>query len=53
MQDKDVSQVTQLLNRYLKRFVVAPEFSEEEVGHWLLPRKNVMFSYVVEVSLII
>jgi len=48
MLDKDVSQVAQLLNRYLKRFVVAPEFSEEEVRHWLLPRENVMFSYVVE-----
>jgi glycylpeptide N-tetradecanoyltransferase len=53
MNDKDVRRVTQLLNQYLKSFVVAPEFSEEEVRHWFLPRENVMYSYVVEVSLII
>ena len=51
MQEKDVKQVTKLLNSYLKTFSVAAEFSEEEVQHWFLPREKVMFSFVVEVCL--
>ena len=50
MQDRDVMQVTNLLNSFLKNFMVAPEFSKEEVRHWFLPREKVMYSYVVEVS---
>jgi glycylpeptide N-tetradecanoyltransferase len=35
--------------QYLKSFQLAPIFSElEEFKHWLLPRENVVDSYVVE-----
>jgi glycylpeptide N-tetradecanoyltransferase len=54
MQEKDVSDVQKLLERYLKRYEVAPAFDEEETRHWLLhdPKKweeQVVWSYVVEV----
>ena len=32
----------------MKQFVVYPEFTEEEARHFLLPRKGVVGSYVVE-----
>lgn len=47
---EDVPQVTKLLSSYLGQFTVAPHFSEDEVRHWLLPRPNVMSSFVVAVS---
>lgn len=53
MEAKDVLQVTDLLDRFLKRFDVAPIYSKEEVKHWLLhdPEKcpeRVIWTYVVE-----
>lgn len=54
MQRKDVEGVHSLLNRYLKRFDMAPEFSPTELEHWLLQdegaAEQVMWSYVVENS---
>jgi glycylpeptide N-tetradecanoyltransferase len=37
-----------LMNKYLRKFSVAPEFSEEEVKHHLSQRDGVVYSYVVE-----
>lgn len=48
MECHDVPVVTRLLRSYLGQFVVAPEFSEDDVEHWLLPKENVVDSYVVE-----
>ncbi|MCJ1386767.1 glycylpeptide N-tetradecanoyltransferase [Xylographa soralifera] len=53
MQKKDVGQVKQLLERYLKRFAMAPEYSEDEVEHWLVHDETttadqVIWTYVVE-----
>ncbi|KZF26226.1 Glycylpeptide N-tetradecanoyltransferase [Xylona heveae TC161] len=53
MQEKDVDAVCDLLNRYLKRFEFAPNFTKEEVYHWLLHKEGttpeqVVWSYVVE-----
>ncbi|KAI9106219.1 acyl-CoA N-acyltransferase, partial [Phlyctochytrium arcticum] len=44
----DVPSVTKLLNSYLKRFPMAPHFSEDEVRHWMLPIAKVVYSYVAE-----
>ena len=53
MQKKDVGQVKRLLERYLKRFAMAPEYSEDEVEHWLVHDETttagqVIWTYVVE-----
>ena len=55
MELKDVDTVLDLLRRYLARFDMAPEFTKEEVIHWLLHKKDeyeeqVIWSYVVEVG---
>jgi glycylpeptide N-tetradecanoyltransferase len=47
MIEADVPMVHKLLTSYLKKFKVAPMFTEDEIRHWLLPRKDVIYSYVV------
>uniref|UniRef100_A0A1D1Z667 Glycylpeptide N-tetradecanoyltransferase n=1 Tax=Anthurium amnicola TaxID=1678845 RepID=A0A1D1Z667_9ARAE len=48
MELRDVPAVTRLLRSYLAQFAVAPDFDEKDVEHWLLPRENVVDSYLVE-----
>ena len=48
MEPRDVPRVAALLNAYLGRFHLVPHLSEEEVRHWLLPRDDVVYAYVVE-----
>ncbi|PHU15025.1 Glycylpeptide N-tetradecanoyltransferase 2 [Capsicum chinense] len=48
MEPHDVPAVTRLLRNYLKQFVVAPDFDENDVEHWLLPKEDVVDSYLVE-----
>ncbi|KAH8682747.1 acyl-CoA N-acyltransferase [Xylariales sp. PMI_506] len=55
MQEKDLDAVHSLLTRYLTRFDIAPEFTKEDIRHWLLHKKakdqleeQVIWSYVVE-----
>eukprot|EP00240_Pyramimonas_obovata_P001354 CAMPEP_0118933616 /NCGR_PEP_ID=MMETSP1169-20130426/12087_1 /TAXON_ID=36882 /ORGANISM="Pyramimonas obovata, Strain CCMP722" /LENGTH=429 /DNA_ID=CAMNT_0006876399 /DNA_START=60 /DNA_END=1349 /DNA_ORIENTATION=- len=48
MTDADVPQVTALLQAKLKAHRLAPVLDEAEVKHWLVPRKNVIDSFVVE-----
>lgn len=53
MQKKDIGAVQALLDRYLKRFDLAPEMSLEEVEHWLFhdesaTSEQVIWTYVVE-----
>ena len=48
MTKNDVPKVTALLSKYLSKFTVAPILSEAEVEHLLLPREDVVYSYVVE-----
>lgn len=45
---RDIEGVFKLLNNYLAKFKVRPFYSVDEVAHWFTPRKNVIFSYVVE-----
>lgn len=45
----DISSVRTLLNRSMKELAFAPEYvSDEECGHWCLPRDNVVCSFVLE-----
>lgn len=48
MASKDVPQVTKMLNTYLQKCPLHPILFEHDVAHWLLPRENVVYSYVVE-----
>lgn len=48
MESHDVPAVTRLLRNYLKQFAVAPDFDENDVEHWLLPKENVVDSFLVE-----
>mmetsp|Transcript_87588 Transcript_87588/g.252916 ORF Transcript_87588/g.252916 Transcript_87588/m.252916 type:complete len:421 (-) Transcript_87588:28-1290(-) len=49
MADSHVDGVLALLKGYLeKRFALHVNFTREEVAHWLLPRKGVINTYVVE-----
>lgn len=53
MQRKDIDAVQNLLERYLKRFDMAPEYDREEIEHWLLHDEKasveqVVWTYVVE-----
>ncbi|TVY37773.1 Glycylpeptide N-tetradecanoyltransferase [Lachnellula occidentalis] len=52
MEMKDIDAVLDLLKRYLATFDMAPQFTREEVEHWLLPdpayEQQVIWSYVVE-----
>lgn len=48
MEDRHVPQVTKILENYLLKYRLAPQLSEDEVRHWLVMRKDVVYSYVVE-----
>lgn len=48
MEFRDVPAVTRLVRGYLSQFVVAPDFDDNDVEHWLLPKENVVDGYVVE-----
>lgn len=48
MELHDVPAVTRLLKTYLSQFAVAPDFDENDVEHWLLPKEDVVDSYLVE-----
>lgn len=50
MERRDIRQVTELLQKYLRYFQLAPSMGEEEVAHWFLPQDNIIDTYVVEVS---
>lgn len=47
MVPEDVEQVSVLLEKKLNQFKLAPQLSADEVAHWLLPQKNVIYTYVV------
>ncbi|KAK6470336.1 glycylpeptide N-tetradecanoyltransferase 1-like [Huso huso] len=48
MQRKDVPAVHRLLQGSLQQFHLTPAMSPDEVEHWLLPRENIIDTYVVE-----
>ena len=52
MERRDIPVVFRLLNQYLSRYDLVPVFqSEAEIEWWLLPRENIVTTYVVEVRL--
>ncbi|XP_035510759.1 glycylpeptide N-tetradecanoyltransferase 1 [Morone saxatilis] len=48
MTKKDVPVVHRLLREYLSQFHLVPAMNQEEVEHWLLPRENIIDTFLVE-----
>ena len=48
MEKKDVKSVTKLLYENQKKYKIYSIFSEDEVEHWFMPIKNVIYSFVKE-----
>lgn len=48
MENRHVPQVTKILENYLSKYRLSPGLNEDEVRHWLVMRKDVVYSYVVE-----
>merc|ERR1712151_30867 len=48
MQQKDITRVYELVTGHLKKFPLHPEFTADEVAHWMLPRSEVVYSFVRE-----
>jgi len=48
MQKKDVAVVHKLLNTYLQQYKIHIQFTLGEIEHFLVPRNNVIESFVVE-----
>lgn len=47
MERRDVKKVQSLLEEYLQNFDLSFHFNKDEVAHFMLPRDNVIYSYVV------
>jgi glycylpeptide N-tetradecanoyltransferase len=47
MEKRDCKQVYALLDEYLQNFDVSFHFNKDEIAHFMLPRENVVYSYVV------
>ncbi|CAJ0950498.1 unnamed protein product, partial [Mesorhabditis belari] len=50
LEKKDISSACKLFNTYSKQFQVGPVFEEPEFEHFFLPRKGIIYSFVVEKS---
>uniref|UniRef100_UPI0037E88903 glycylpeptide N-tetradecanoyltransferase 1-like n=1 Tax=Semicossyphus pulcher TaxID=241346 RepID=UPI0037E88903 len=48
MTEEDIEGIHSLLTENLRKFHLSPVWSLQDVEHWLLPRKNVIDTYVVE-----
>jgi glycylpeptide N-tetradecanoyltransferase len=48
MEKKDVSVVLKLYNDKMKNYKFYYKFSQEDVMHFLLPKENIVWTYVIE-----
>mmetsp|Transcript_958 Transcript_958/g.1704 ORF Transcript_958/g.1704 Transcript_958/m.1704 type:complete len:323 (-) Transcript_958:67-1035(-) len=48
MQKKDLSQVHKLYHEQQKKYKVYYKLSQEEISHYLLPKEDVVWTYVIE-----
>jgi glycylpeptide N-tetradecanoyltransferase len=48
MKAKDIDAVYKLLSAELEKYAVHFKYTQEEIKHWFLPVKDVIYSYVVE-----
>ena len=50
MTKKDIPRVTRMLQKHLRQFKLYLEIDEKYVENWLLPRKDVMYSYISDTT---
>lgn len=43
---RDVSKVKQILKEYFVKFKISPAVNDQWIRHWLLPREDVIYSYI-------
>lgn len=48
MEEKDLPACYEIFLQYTRNFDLAPKYSLEEFSHWILPRMDLLYSYVVE-----
>lgn len=48
MKREDAPQVLELLRRTLAQFKIAPDLTLEDVEHWIVPRDNIVWAFVIE-----
>ena len=48
MEARDIPAVTKLLSDYLSNKDVYPEYNEDEIKHWFMPKENIVYSFVVQ-----
>jgi len=48
LEAKDCAEASVLLTTYLKKFQLCQSFEGEDFKHWFIPRKDVVYTYVVE-----
>lgn len=46
MQETDIPRVTDMLSKYMERYDIAPVIDESWVRRWLMPKENIVYSYV-------
>jgi glycylpeptide N-tetradecanoyltransferase len=44
----DIKKCYTLFNDYIKKFRIVPLYTLEEFEHWIIPRKKIVYSYVIE-----
>ena len=49
MTEADTQGIHSLLQKNVTKYQLSPVLSPQDVEHWLLPRENVVDTYVVEV----
>jgi glycylpeptide N-tetradecanoyltransferase len=48
MTDKDLDQIYELITKNRNNYLIYDILSKEEIEHWLLPRNNIIYTYVLE-----
>lgn len=46
--EKDINQIQNLFSDFYKKYEIYPCFNEEEISHWLLPKHEIIYTYVFE-----
>lgn len=48
MEKKDIAVVLKLYNQQVAKYKVYYKFSQDEIIHWLYPKEDVVWTYVIE-----